>query len=89
MEYGESCSFISSIRKASICKLNKMPYEKAPKRIEVIFKETNDEFNVRVASKPEEIKALLEVEFEYVCEKDDFVFFRKCKSKSYIKIGKN
>ena len=46
---------------------------------EVIFKETNDEFTVRVASKPEEIKALLEVGFEYVCEKDGLVFFRKRK----------
>jgi len=46
---------------------------------EVIFKETNDEFTVRVATKPEEIKALLEVGFEYVCEKDGLVFFRKRK----------
>lgn len=46
---------------------------------EVIFKETNDEFTVRVATKPEEIKALLEVGFEYVCEKDALMFFRKRK----------
>jgi hypothetical protein len=32
-----------------------------------------------VAEKPEEIKALLEVGFEYVCEKDELMFFRKRK----------
>ena len=37
------------------------------------------EFHVKVASKPEEIKALLEVGFEYVCEKDGLLFFRKRK----------
>jgi len=45
----------------------------------VLFKETNDEFTVRVAKKPEEVKPLLEVGFEYVCEKDDLMFFRKRK----------
>ena len=45
----------------------------------VLFKETSDEFTVRVANKPEEIKALLEVGFEYVCEKNDLMFFRKRK----------
>ena len=39
----------------------------------------NDEFTVKVASNPEEIKALLEVGFEYVCEKDGLLFFRKRK----------
>jgi len=44
-----------------------------------IFGEYGDEFTVKVASKPEEIKALLEVGFEYVCEKDGLMFFRKRK----------
>jgi predicted RNA binding protein YcfA (HicA-like mRNA interferase family) len=39
----------------------------------------NDEFNVKVAEKPDEIKALLEVGFEYVCQKDSLMFFRKRK----------
>jgi hypothetical protein len=38
-----------------------------------------DEFTVKVASKPEEIKALLETGFEYICEKDGLMFFRKRK----------
>ena len=42
-----------------------------------LFKETTDEFTVKVAGNPEEIKALLEVGFEYVCEKDGLMFFRK------------
>ena len=42
-----------------------------------IFGEYNDEF--KVASKPEEIKSLLEAGFEYVCEKDGLMFFRKRK----------
>jgi integrase len=42
-----------------------------------LFRETNDEFTVKVATKPEEIKALLEVGFEYVCQKDNLAFFRK------------
>ena len=41
--------------------------------------ETAQEYHVKVASKPEEIKALLEVGFEYVCEKDGLMFFRKRK----------
>lgn len=45
----------------------------------VLFKETSDEFTVKVANEPEEIKALLEVGFEYVCEKDGLMFFRKRK----------
>jgi integrase len=44
-----------------------------------IFGEYSDEFTVKVASKPEEIKALLETGFEYVCEKDGLMFFRKRK----------
>jgi integrase len=37
------------------------------------------EYHVKVASKPEEIKSLLEVGFEYVCEKDGLLYFRKRK----------
>jgi integrase len=39
----------------------------------------NDEFTVRVAEKPEEIKQLLEVGFEYVLQKDNLIFLRKRK----------
>jgi hypothetical protein len=44
-----------------------------------LFQIENDEFNVKVAEKPEEIKALLEVGLEYVCQKDGLMFFRKRK----------
>jgi len=44
-----------------------------------IFKETTDEFTVRVAKTPKEIQGLLEVGFEYICEKDGLMFFRKRK----------
>jgi integrase len=46
---------------------------------QALYQTQNDEFHVKVASKPEEIKALLEVGFEYVCEKDGLLFFRKRK----------
>lgn len=46
---------------------------------EVIFKESTDEFKVRVANKPEEIMQLLEVGFEFVCQKDGLLYFRKRK----------
>ena len=51
------------------------------KLAEVIFKETTDEFTVRVAEKPEEIKELLEVGSEYArsYEKDSLMYFRKRK----------
>lgn len=39
----------------------------------------NDEFTVKVAEKPEEIKTLLEVGFEYVLQKDNLIFLRKRK----------
>jgi integrase len=39
----------------------------------------NDEFTVKVADKLEEIKTLLEVGFEYVCQKDSLIFLRKRK----------
>ena len=45
-----------------------------------LFGETgNDEFTVRVSEDPEEIKALLEVGFQYVCQKDNLIFLRKRK----------
>ena len=39
----------------------------------------NDQFTVRVAEDTKEIKALLEVGFEYVCQKDRLIFLRKRK----------
>jgi integrase len=42
-----------------------------------LFSNDSDEFIVKVAKTPEEIKPLLEVGFEYVCEKDGLMFFRK------------
>jgi len=44
-----------------------------------LFQTQNDEFHVKVAQTPEEIKTLLEVGFEYVCEKDGLLFLRKRK----------
>jgi len=44
-----------------------------------LFQTDSDEFNVKAAKDPEEIKALLEVGFEYVCKKDDLLFFRRRK----------
>jgi len=46
---------------------------------QALFQTQSDEFHVKVAQKPEEIKALLEVGFEYVCEKDGLLYFRKRK----------
>ncbi|MCJ7422649.1 hypothetical protein MUP01_00040 [Candidatus Bathyarchaeota archaeon] len=39
----------------------------------------NDEFTVKVAEKPEEIKTLLELGFEYILQKDNLIFLRKRK----------
>ena len=39
----------------------------------------DDEFTIKVAEKAEDIKSLLEVGFEYTCEKDGLLFFRKRK----------
>jgi len=44
-----------------------------------IFQTTNEEFHVKVAKTPEEIKGLLETGFEYICEKSGLMFFRKRK----------
>ena len=46
---------------------------------QALFEDTTDEFTVRMASKPEEIKQLLEVGFEFICEKDELLYFRKRK----------
>jgi len=46
---------------------------------ETIFKDLDDKFTVKVASKKDEITALLEVGFEYICEKDELYYFRKHK----------
>lgn len=39
----------------------------------------NDEFTVKIAQTPQEISTLLEVGFEYVCQKDNLIFLRKRK----------
>ena len=44
-----------------------------------IFQTENDNFHVKTAKTPEEITQLLEVGFEYICEKDGLIFFRKRK----------
>ncbi len=44
-----------------------------------LFQTSSDEFTVKVAKTPGEVKALLEVGFDYVCEKDGLMFFRKRK----------
>jgi integrase len=46
---------------------------------ETMFQQSSDEFTVRVASAPDEIKSLLEAGFDYVCEKDGLLYFRKRK----------
>jgi hypothetical protein len=39
----------------------------------------DDQFTVRIAETPEEIKACLETGFEYICQKDNLIFLRKRK----------
>ena len=46
---------------------------------ETIFKETTDEFTVRVAKSLDEVCSLLEAGFEYVTDMDDVKLFRKRK----------
>ncbi|MCK4478383.1 site-specific integrase [Candidatus Bathyarchaeota archaeon] len=46
---------------------------------EAIFKETRDAFTVKVAKTSKEIQELLEVGFEYICEKEDLLYFKKRK----------
>jgi hypothetical protein len=45
----------------------------------VLGESENDEFTVKMAEKPEAIKVLLEVGFEYICQKDSLIFLRKRK----------
>jgi len=44
-----------------------------------LFQGSNDDFFVKTAQTSDEIKGLLEVGFEYVCDKDGLLFFRKRK----------
>jgi len=37
--------------------------------------EESEEFHVKTASAPKEIESLLEVGFEYICEKEGLMFF--------------
>jgi integrase len=46
---------------------------------QAIYKESSDEFTVKAVRTPTEVKSLLEVGFEYVCEKDGLLFLRKRK----------
>ena len=39
----------------------------------------DESIDVNLTRAPEQIKAMLEVGFEYVCQKDDLVFLRKRK----------
>jgi len=45
----------------------------------LFYEERPEAFHVKVAETPEEVKELLEVGFEHVCEKDGLLFFRKRK----------
>ena len=45
----------------------------------ILGESSDDEFTVKVANNPEEIKNLLEAGFQYICEKDGLLFFRKRK----------
>jgi hypothetical protein len=47
-----------------------------------LFEDQSDEFTVKVAEKPEDTKALLKQEFEYVCQKDNLIFTRKRKQRN-------
>jgi hypothetical protein len=40
---------------------------------------SDDEYNVTGTNNKDEIKALLSIGFEYMCQKDDVLFFRKRK----------
>jgi integrase len=44
-----------------------------------MFEPSRDEFTVRVAEKAEEVKALLEVGFEHIYQKNNLIFLRKRK----------
>jgi hypothetical protein len=40
---------------------------------------SSDDYTVKVAKEPEDIKGLLEIGFEYICEKEGQAFLRKRK----------
>lgn len=40
---------------------------------------SDDEYSVQATNNKEDIKKLLSVGFEYVCQKDDLLYFRKRK----------
>ena len=44
-----------------------------------LFEPSNDEYTVKIAKDPKDIKDLLEAGFEYVCNKEELVFLRKRK----------
>ena len=44
-----------------------------------VFEPSSDEYSVKVSDDPDEIRGLLEVGFEYVCEKEGLIFLRKRK----------
>ena len=44
-----------------------------------LFRNEPENFHVKATRDPEEIQALLEVGFEFVCQKDELMFFRKRK----------
>lgn len=44
-----------------------------------LFKDENENFTVKAVKDTQEIHELLEVGFEYICEKDGLMFFRKRK----------
>jgi len=46
---------------------------------QTLFEPGSDEFTVKAVEKPEEVKSLLEVGFDYVCEKEGLIFLRKRK----------
>lgn len=43
----------------------------------IYYEGGSEDFHVKIAKTPKEIKSYLEVGFEYVCEKDGLVFLRK------------
>lgn len=44
-----------------------------------LFRNQPENFHVKAAKEPEEIQALLEVGFEFICQKGELMFFRKRK----------
>jgi hypothetical protein len=44
-----------------------------------LYQDRNGSFTVMVVKDPEQVKAMLEVGFDYDCQKDDMVFLRKRK----------